>query len=198
MITNQQSKIEEMAQTLKLAFDPYFDTPKQAWFEFAELCEEIEFPKEFILKKAHESERFFYFILKGSMGVFLWKDNNPVCLDFAFENHFIGDYMSILTGAPTPLEIKTLDASTVYRISRDNYLQLGQTEIGNTLMRIAAESSFISKQQQQIDLLTKSAKQRYDELSLQFPHIEMRVAQKYLASYLGITPQSLSRLRKQV
>jgi DNA polymerase elongation subunit (family B) len=111
--------------------------------------------------------------------------------------HFIGDYMSLLTGVSTPLEIKTLDASTVYRISRDNYMQLGQTDIGNTLMRIAAESSFISKQQQ-IDLLTKSAKQRYEELSLQFPHIEMRVAQKYLASYLGITPQSLSRLRKQV
>ncbi len=196
MEVSQQSKIEDMSTALKKAFDPYFDAPKQAWFEFAELCQEIEFPKEFILKKAHESERFFYFILKGSMGVFLWKDNNPVCLDFAFENHFIGDYMSILTGAPTPLEIKTLDASTVYRISRDNYLQLGQTEIGNTLMRIAAESSFISKQQQQIDLLTKSAKQRYEELSLHFPQIELRVAQKYVASYLGITPQSLSRLRK--
>jgi CRP-like cAMP-binding protein len=58
--------------------------------------------------------------------------------------------------------------------------------------------SFVSKQQQQIELLTKSAKERYIILLQQFPNIQNRIAQNHIASYLGITPQSLSRIRRQL
>lgn len=63
-------------------------------------------------------------------------------------------------------------------------------------MRVAAESSLIAKQQQQIDLLTKTAEQRYEEMMQQRPDWVRRLPQKHLASYLGITPQSLSRIRR--
>jgi CRP-like cAMP-binding protein len=68
--------------------------------------------------------------------------------------------------------------------------------MGMVIMRISAETSFIEKQQQQIELLTKSAEERYHILSIKYPNIFQRVAQKHIASYLGITPQSLSRIRK--
>lgn len=64
-------------------------------------------------------------------------------------------------------------------------------------MRISAETSFIEKQKQQIELLTKTADERYKILQEHFPNIEQRIAQKHIASYLGITQQSLSRLRNQ-
>lgn len=186
------------ASILKAAFDPFFPAPIQAWEDFASKCETKTYPKEQVLKEADTNERFFYFMIKGSAGVFLWKEYNFVCLDFVFENYFFCDYMSILTGNPTPLQIMTLEESTVLRISRENFLDLGKEGMGSFIMRMAAESSYILKQQQQIDLLTKTAEQRYLEILRASPEVIQRVAQRHLASYLGITPQSLSRIRRKV
>lgn len=186
------------ARILKKAFDPYFPAPIEAWMDFANKCTQISFAKECLLKEAYTSAKYFYFIIEGSIGIFLWKDNQEACLDFAFENNFVGDYMSVLTGKPTPLIVKTLEPVKLLAIKREDYLQLGNTEIGMILMRAAAESSYIHKQQQQIDLLTKTAKERYEELQKTQPQLIQRIAQKYLASYLGITPQSLSRIRAEL
>lgn len=83
-------------------------------------------------------------------------------------------------------------------LSKERFDLLAQTPMGMIMMRISAETSFIEKQQQQIELLTKSAEERYRILSTKFPEIHQRVAQKHIASYLGITPQSLSRIRKNI
>lgn len=184
------------AARLKKSFDTFYRAPIEAWLEFANLCESIEFQKDEIIKKENALERYFYFILKGSAGLFLWKENNFVCLDFAFENSFCGDYMSILTKNPTPLQVVTLENSEMLRITLKNLDTITSTAIGQIIMRISAESSFIDKQQQQIELLTKDAVDRYEILSGKFPDINQRIAQKHIASYLGITPQSLSRIRK--
>lgn len=190
--------MKSKAQILKAAFDTYYPAPLDAWKDFADKCEVVEIKKDTVLKQSNTSEKHFYFIVHGMIGVFLWKENNQVCLDFAFENHFFADYMSLLTGQSTPIKIMVLEDATLFRISRKDYLELGSTEIGTILMRVAAENSFISKQQQQIDLLTKTAEQRYSELFQQLPEVVQRVAQKHLASYLGITPQSFSRIRKNI
>jgi CRP-like cAMP-binding protein len=186
------------AHILKQAFDTYFPAPIEAWLDFAACCSKIEIKKGEILKKANSSERFMYFIVSGSAGVFIEKENNEVCLDLGFENHFFADYMSILTGAPSPLQTIVLENSTLLRLTREDYIKLGQTEMGMILMRAAAESSYMGKQQQQIDLLTKTAEERYLELLQVQPTIINRVAQKHLASYLGITPQSFSRIRAKI
>ena len=82
------------------------------------------------------------------------------------------------------------------RIKSTDFYKLGLTPVGQIIIQISAETSFIDKQQQQIELLTKTAEERYKILLNKFPNIYNRVAQKYIASYLGITPQSLSRIRK--
>lgn len=182
---------------LKNAFDPYFPAPIEAWRDFASYCKFEQYRKDFILKEQFTKAKKFYFILEGSVGVFLQVDSSDVCLDFAFENNFVGDYMSILTGESSPLFIQTTENCKLLAINRDDYLALGKTEIGIILMKAAAESSYISKQMQQIDLLTKTAEQRYAELIKYNPEIIQRITQKHIASYLGITPQSLSRIRKK-
>lgn len=187
-----------LAEILKKSFDQYFDAPIEAWIEFAEFCEPVVFKKDQIIKSQGTAEKYFYFIIKGSAGIFLWKDNNFVCLDFAFDNNFCGDYMSLLTQKPTELEVVALEKSEMARISKDNFHHLGRKSVGKIIMQISAESSFVEKQQQQIDLLTKTAKERYLILLAKFPSIHKRIAQKHIASYLGITPQSLSRIRNQV
>jgi len=125
--------------------------------------------------------------------------NSPIWgslhLDFAFEHSFCCDYMSLLLRQPTPLQLVALEKSEMVKISSDNFYKLGQTPVGQIIIQISAESSFVEKQQQQIELLTKTAEERYKILSDKYPNIYQRVAQKHIASYLGITPQSLSRIR---
>lgn len=166
------------------------------WEAFAESCEPVDFNKEEVIKPQNTTERFFYFIIKGSAGVFLWKENNFVCLDFAFDNHFCSDYMSLLTKQASPLQVVALENSQMLRMSAQQYARITQEPVGQVLRLVAAESSFLGKQQQQIELLTKSAKERYEILLQQFPGIQNRISQHHLASYLGITPQSLSRIRR--
>jgi len=83
------------------------------------------------------------------------------------------------------------------RMSRDNFNQLGTKSVGQKIRLMTAEFSFIEKQEQQIELLTKTADERYNILLAKFPNIHQRIAQNHIASYLGVTPQSLSRIRKE-
>ena len=185
------------SRILKSAFDTYFNAPVDVWDQFVEYCEFVTFGKDEIIKHQNTTEHFFYFIIKGSAGVFLWKENNFVCLDFAFDHHFCSDFMSFFTNQPTPLQVVALENCEMLRISASNYNILTQTTVGSSIRIIAAEVAFANKQQQQIELLTKKAIERYEILLQKFPDIYNRIAQNHIASYLGITPQSLSRIRRQ-
>lgn len=180
---------------LKSSFDTFFEAPKGVWEDFADKCDVVCFKRDEIIKAQNTSERYFYFIIEGSVGIFLWKENNFVCLDFAFNGHFCADYMSLLTKQATPLSVVALENTQMLRMTTKNYDILTQQPIGQIIRLVAAEMSFVSKQQQQIELLTKSAKLRYEILLAQFPNIQNRIAQNHIASYIGITPQSLSRIR---
>jgi len=185
------------AEILKSNFDKDFVAPIEAWEQFAEHCEIVHFEKDEVIKKQNITERYFYFIIKGSTGVFLWKESNFVCLDFAFDGQFSSDYMSILTQEPTPLQVTVLEKSEMLRMTASDFRMLTQKTVGKEIRMIAAELSFIDKQHQQIELLTKTASERYELLLKTFPNIQNRIAQNHIASYLGITPQSLSRIRRQ-
>lgn len=185
------------AKILKQTFDPYINLNIQVWENFEKLGEVREFSKETILKKSNTTEQFINIILTGSGGNLIWKQNNFVCIDIAFEKEFLSDYMSFTLQKPTPIEVRLFEDSMVFRVSHQNFQQtLLSGNYGEKISRLVAESSYIEKQQQQIDLLTKTAKERYLEVLKSKKSIE-RTPLKYLASYLGITPQSLSRIRAE-
>lgn len=187
-----------IAKRIKKSFDKYFQAPIEVWQQFASLCELVTFQKNEIIKPAGKPERFGYFILSGSGGVFLWKENNYVCLDIMADEVFFADYMALITQQPSPLETRALENCEMLRISRRNIDALKETPIGQIIFLISAEWSFVEKQQQQIDLLLKTAEQRYLDLLEKQPDLIRRIPQKYVASYLGITTQSLSRIRKKI
>ena len=180
---------------LKQSFDKYFDAPIEVWKSFSDLCVEVKFKKNETIKQTGQTEKNAYFILEGACGVFLWKENNFVCLDIVLENNFFADHMSLITEQPSPLETIALETTTALKINSSNIAKLKQSSFGNILFLLGAENSFVEKQQQQIDLLTKTAEQRYEELMYKNPEVIQRIAQKHIASYLGITTQSLSRIR---
>ena len=185
-----------VAEKIKRSFDKYYQAPLPAWEEFAKAGEVLNVPKETVIKENNTVEKYNNYIIKGCGGILLWSKNNVVCIDIVFEGEFFCDYLGFLKQQPTALELVTFEACELFRISRSSFDQLSySTEDGYKIGRYAAERRFNDKQQQQIDILTKTASERYLELQLKQPDILQRVPQKYIASWLGITPQSLSRIR---
>lgn len=184
-------------KSLKKFFDPFIELDIKVWKNFSELGEVVHFPKETILKKSRTTENYLLLLIEGGGGNLIWNKNNFVCIDISFENDFLMDYMSFTLQEPTPIEVRLFKDSTIFRIPHSQFQQtMNQGNYGGKITRLVAEASFINKQQQQIDLLTKTAKERYLQLINNEKKIN-KIPLKYLASYLGITPQSLSRIRAE-
>lgn len=198
MTDHRQKEKLRTEEKIKQAFDPYFNVPIEAWKSFADLGEIITTTKDQTIKNSDTTEKYLSFILKGSGGILLWHNTNFVCIDLCYEGEFFGDYMSFLNQQPTLLEAVTFEPSELFRISKANFDKLSSnTEFGDKICRFASEALFVHKQKQQIDILTKTATERYIELQARQPKIIQRTPQKHIASYLGVTPQSLSRIRKE-
>lgn len=186
-----------IAEILKKSFDQYYNAPIEAWQRFASLCDEVEFTKNEIIKQSGSTARYGYFLLEGSVGLFVWKENNRICTDLYLEYNFFGDDMSLLSGKPSPIEIIALEKIKALRINKTNIEILKKTPIGSMLFLAGEQNSFTDKQQQQIESMTLTAEDRYNNLMKTNPELLQRISQKHIASYLGITPQSLSRIRKK-
>lgn len=186
-----------IAEFLKAAFDPHIDLNIQVWKNFEKLGEVKEFQKETILKEANTTEKYITLLINGCGGSLIWKKNNFVCVDISFEHEFLCDYMSFATQKPTPVEIRLFEDAKIFRIPYVNFQETFKAgNYGEKVTRLILESSYFAKQQQQADLLTLTAKERYLGILADKKGID-RIPLKYLASYLGITPQSLSRIRAE-
>src|SRR5690606_26462350 len=114
-----------------------------------------------------------------------------------FELEFLLDYMSFTSQRPTPIGVRLFEDATIFSMSHYNFQQiLNIRKNGEKMARLVTEVAYVEKQQQEIDMLTKTSKERYVDMILHKKGTE-RTPLKYLASYLGITPQSLSRIRSE-
>lgn len=198
MTTAYPTAIDALAHQIKKAFDPYYAAPLDAWQYFASCGEVVHFAKNDIIKAAHGIDRFGYFVVQGACGLFVWKENSAMCLDLLLENNFFADDLSLFTGKSSPVEIVALEKTTLLRLPKNQIDHLQQTPMGQILFAAGNQAGFVEKQQQQLDRMTKTAEQRYLELLERQSGLAQRVAQKHIASYLGITTQSLSRIRKRI
>jgi CRP/FNR family transcriptional regulator, anaerobic regulatory protein len=190
--------MQNLAKIFKNTFDPYFIAPIEIWETFVQHGQLIETAKNEVIKKDGEAEKYFYFIIKGSGGIMLFQNNNYLCIDLCYENDFFGDYLSFITNQKTDLEVICFEPSILFRIDKQNFEELSKTEYGRIICQTASESLYIHKQTQQLELLSKTAEQRYLEILEKQPNIIQRTPNKYIASYLGITPESFSRIRKKI
>lgn len=185
-------------EILKKTFDKYYEAPIEVWQYFASLCEQIDYEKKEIIKHPNKREHYGYFLLEGSVGIFVRNNDNYVCLDLIIENDFFGDEISLLSGKASPVEIIALEKSSVLRISKSNIEILRQTPMGAMLFSIGDQKSIIEKEKKQIEIMTQTAEERYFHLVKDRPNLILRVSQKDIAAYLGISTQSLSRIRRKL
>jgi CRP-like cAMP-binding protein len=192
------NQFEICAKRLKKMFDNYISIELENWLRFVGHGDILKIDKNTILKEPFTIEKRLNFIISGSGGVLQWNNNNFVCLDFAFQDNFLCDYVSFIEQKESDLETLVFEESTLFQISYDNFSLMLKSERGEKLRRLIAEGIMQSQQDTTKDLMTKTAKIRYNDLLLKYPDKLNMIPHKYIASYLGITPQSFSRLKKEL
>ena len=120
-------------------------------------------------------------------------------IQFFFSNSFYTDYTSFLTGQPTIENMQALEPCEVVQFRKtDLYKLYNIYPVFDRVGRVMAENAFLSLSKLNKMLTNEEPEQRYLNLLQQRPELVERIPQHYIASYLGIKPESLSRIRKRI
>jgi CRP-like cAMP-binding protein len=153
---------------------------------------------DFILRK-DETCRHIYFIDKGFARIFYFKNGKEITEWFAPEKNFCFSISSYFEEKPSHLIIECLEESEVIYLSKEGLDQLCKThiEISNFFNKMISGALILS-QKRMDSIQFETARQRYEKLIKNQPYILQKVPLQYLASFLGITSETLSRIRTQI
>lgn len=169
------------------------------WIFFSSKLQEVKLSKNTILLKAGKTEKYISFISKGIVRFYIPKEEIDLTFGFLFENEFVTAYDSFLTQTPSEYQIETLAETILWQISYKDLQEVYEKTInGNIIGRKMAENMFLIKSKREISLLNKTAQERYLDLFINRPNLLKQIPLKYIASYIGVTPQALSRIRKRI
>lgn len=166
------------------------------------------FSKAFTLRKLkrkeillHEGEvcRYTAFILKGCLRYFYNVEGQEHTGQFFFENSWYTDYESFLSEKPSKQNIEALEKTEILLLQKKDLEKLYETYPKfERFGRLMAENAYLGVRKKNENLVNLSPEDRYLKLVKERPKVIERVAQHYIASFLGIQPQSLSRIRKRI
>ncbi|WP_423147492.1 Crp/Fnr family transcriptional regulator [Rubrolithibacter danxiaensis] len=155
--------------------------------------------KEYLLT-AGDISYFSAFVNKGCL-ISYYLDEKGIArvIQFAIEDHWVGDLYSLITHKPSEIYIEALEDSELLILSANDQEKLYQ-EVPKMerMFRLLVQNAYVATQRRLNSALSISADERYLELLKKYPGITQRVPLAHIASYLGITPESLSRIRKQL
>jgi CRP-like cAMP-binding protein len=157
------------------------------------------FKKGDIITRYEQVERTMYFMNEGIVQLSILKDIEEKIVEFFFTNDFFCSYTSFISQKPSDVQIVALTECQVEAIQyTDLQLAYKTSFFANTLGRLLTEQVYIRKTQREKDFLTKSAEERYKNLISQRPELIQLIPVNKIAKYLGIHPESLSRIRKEI
>ena len=171
------------------------------WQLFSSKLENKIFKKKTIILDLGETENYISFIDSGIARFVIPKEEEEkdITFGFCFKNEFVSAYDSFLTRKPFLYQLQALTNISVWRISYEDLQEVYQkTKVGNQIGRMSSERLFLIKSKREQSLLNESAETRYLNLFTQRTKLIKEIPLKYIASYIGVTPQALSRIRKRI
>lgn len=153
---------------------------------------------DFFLKEGEVNNKLG-FVVEGLVRYFVYKDNEESTLEFSKEGEFIAEYQSFLTQTESIQCIQAIENTTLL-VTDFQGLQTIYSKIknGNLIGRIVIEYRFGHLMRQLLSIYMHTAEERYLHFLKTFPDLVQRVPQYYIASYVGVKPESLSRIRKRL
>jgi len=156
--------------------------------------------KDGYLLQAGEISRHLAFVTRGCLRSYsLDRKGQEHILQFAVEGWWISDLYSFLTGKESTFFIDALEESDMLLLDGAGYEKLsGAVPKFERYWRLLLQNNYIATHRRVLATISLSAEERYLQLVGECPTIVQRVAQRHIASYLGITPEALSRIRNRI
>ena len=187
--------MEQLLEHLKT----FHQLSSEAQLALKDCFEEITLSKNEFLVKEGKICRHLYFLQKGALRGFYNVDGKEITHWFGFENDFVTSFHSFTTQQPSVENIQLIEGCILWAISKDTLTGLFNRyhEI-ERLVRIAYEKYYIRLEERFVNAQFKTAAERYESLLRDMPHIIERVPLGYISSYLGISQETLSRVRSRL
>lgn len=181
------------------SFISYYTPISEAdWQQIASCFEAKVFEKDEVILQEGKICRYLYFIESGLLRYFIWKNGNDVTKFFTEAPYCFTSQVSFTTEKPANESIQAIEKSMVWQVTLQQANELLELRSWNTFIRkLIQEVQFYTEEILQ-EIQTETAEQRYVKMLAQEGDLVQRIPLKYLASYLGIAPQSLSRIRKKI
>jgi CRP-like cAMP-binding protein len=181
-INEKVTLTEDEQETCKTFFTPKKLRKKQYLLQQDDVCKYTAFVEKGVLRSYAIDD-------KGSEHI----------VQFALEGWWVSDIYSFLTSEPSIFNIDALEDSELLLLTKKtNEDMLQRIPKMERYFRILSQNSLVALQRRLIGSLSKSAEEKYTNLVETYPNIIQRVPQHMIASYLGVTPETLSRIRKQM
>lgn len=184
-----------MQQLLKYlsGFVELAESDKEA---FTGICSEVHFQKNELVQPVGHTCKSIYFVSSGMLRVFYYKEDIDITESFEPENSIVARAESLFAGKPSNKGIQAIESSDLIVINAAKlYALFDKHPKIERLYRLINESLYVRTINRIESLQFLSAEERYNNLIREYPEIIRRAPLKYIASYLGITQVSLSRIR---
>ncbi len=165
--------------------------------EIIELSEEqIIVERNEFLKINGSVDTNVYFIESGSLRVYVLDDDKEQIIRFGYKNNLIVSLDSFLTGKPSSLFIQAIKKTKIKIITKTQINNFLENETNRILWIKILEGLVVQQIEREIDILTTSPKERYERVFKRSPQLFQEIPNRYIANYLRMSPETLSRLKK--
>ncbi|QIP16155.1 Crp/Fnr family transcriptional regulator [Spirosoma aureum] len=188
-----ETTVHNFLDAIKLV---YSELSTDAAQDLIDRCKVIQYGKNRILVKEGQYSDKTFFIAEGAARAYYLKGGKEITDWFAFENDFISSINSFFLDVPSPHFIELIEPSILIEVSRDTMLELCDKHHSfERLCRVIVTKTMLQLQQRIVSVQFEPAHQKLENLLAIRPDITNRVPLGHIASYLGITLETLSRIR---
>lgn len=161
-----------------------------------EICKDLKYLKGKNVQEIGHTCKTIYFVKTGVVRIYYFKDSTDITESFEFENAFVARAESLFTGKPSQKAIQAIEDTELIAIDSNKLFRLFDSHSDlERLFRKIIETSYVNTVNRIESLQFHTAEERYKFLLKDRPNILKRIPLKYVASFLGITQVSLSRIR---
>ena len=188
VLTNLRKKLEVMAKI-----------PDTEWDYFTSMLDMKTIRKGEKMLAVGDHPKDVAFVINGLIKKQISKNNGAIFIkDFSWTGEFVASYVAMLTNTPSLMDYIAIEDTDLVFMVFDNFKSLYPRNIcWQQIGRLVAEQMFIVHEQRELELLIFSPIELYEKMKEKLPHLTPRLKQAEIAAYLGITPESLSRLTKR-
>ena len=171
---------------------------EEAWNDFQGLMEPLSLKRNEYLVSEGSRVKYAYILLDGVIRVFYNKEGNEYNKTFFIPGMFPTPLTALLSGTPSALSFQALLPCELIRFSFQDFRNLFEEHRSlETFMLRVLEQEWITKERHDIQMVTNDATENYMVFRKEYPNLENQIPLYHIASYLGITPIQLSRIRAQ-